>query len=79
MAKVYVSSTVADLEPERAAVMKWLVDAGHQPLHSYRADNETVRDSCLADVGSCDVYVLILCHRYGHRPDHDNPDRLSIH
>jgi hypothetical protein len=31
MAKVYVSSTIADLQQERQAVMNWLVAAGHQP------------------------------------------------
>ena len=35
MAKVYVSSTIADLKRERRAVMEWLVAAGHQPVHSY--------------------------------------------
>ena len=36
MAKVYVSSTVADLKRERQAVIDWLVAAEHQPVHSYR-------------------------------------------
>jgi hypothetical protein len=31
MAKVYVSSTIADLKRERRAVMDWLVAVGHQP------------------------------------------------
>jgi hypothetical protein len=78
MARVYVSSTVADLERERRAVMDWLVAAGHQPLHSYLPDSDTVRDSCLADVDGCDLYVLILGHRYGFRPGQDNPEGLSI-
>ena len=39
MAKVYVSSTVADLQQERQAVMDWLLAAGHQPVHSYRPDS----------------------------------------
>ena len=47
LAKVYVSSTVADLKRERRAVMEWLVAAGHQPVHSYLPDSDTVRDSCL--------------------------------
>jgi hypothetical protein len=34
MAKVYVSSTVADLKRERRAVLDWLVAARHQPVHS---------------------------------------------
>ncbi len=78
MAKVYVSSTIADLEAERRAVMDWLVTAGHQPVHSYRPDSETVRESCLEDVDACNLYVLISGHRYGFQPEHDNPEKLSI-
>ena len=78
MAKVYVSSTVADLKRERRAVMDWLVAAGHQPVHSYLPDSDTVRDSCLDDVDTSDLYVLIVGHRYGFRPSDDNPEGLSI-
>jgi hypothetical protein len=78
VAKVYISSTVDDLAGEREAAMKWLVDIGHQPVHSYVPDADPVVTSCLADVRSCDVYVLILGHRYGFQPPDDNPDRLSI-
>lgn len=78
MPKVYLSSTRLDLQAERQAVTDWLVDAGHQPVHSYVADSETVRDSCLADIAGCDLYVLILAHRYGFEPPQDNPDKLSI-
>ena len=78
MAKIYVSSTIADLQAERRAVMDWIVAAGHQPVHSYRPDSETVRESCLQDVGGCGLYVLILGHRYGTQPEPDNPEKLSI-
>jgi len=78
MARVYVSSTVADLKQERQAVMDWLVEARHTVVHSYRPDSDTVRDSCLEDVDSCDLYVLIVGHRYGFQPAEDNPERLSI-
>src|SRR5215831_5175935 len=78
MAKVYVSSTIADLESERQAVIDWLVAAQHQVMHSYRPSSETVRDGCLADVDACDLYVLILGHRYGFQPSDDNPKQLSI-
>lgn len=78
MAKVYVSSTVVDLKAERQVVIDWLVQARHQPVHSYLPDSETVRDSCLADIDSCDLYVLILGHRYGFIPETDNPEGLSI-
>jgi len=78
MAKVYVSSTIADLQPERQAVLEWLRLARHQAVDSYLPDSDTVRDSCLEDVAACDLYVLILGHRYGFQPPDDNPEGLSI-
>ena len=60
MARVYVSSTIADLTGERRAVLDWLRLARHQAVDSYLPDSDTVRDSCLHDVGACDLYVLIL-------------------
>jgi tetratricopeptide (TPR) repeat protein len=78
VAKVYVSSTIVDLEAERQAVIDWLVAAQHQVVHSYRPNSDAVRDGCLADVDTCDLYVLILGHRYGFQPPKDNPEGLSI-
>jgi WD40 repeat protein len=78
MAKVYVSSTIADLKQERQAVIDWLVGAQHQVVHSYRPNSDTVRDSVLEDVDTCDLYVLIVGHRYGFQPPKDNPEGLSI-
>jgi hypothetical protein len=78
MAKVYVSSTLVDLRQERQAVLDWLRAARHQAVDSYLPDTDTVRDSCLDDVGTCDLYVLILGHRYGFQPPDDNPEELSI-
>jgi hypothetical protein len=78
MAKVYLSSTVVDLKQERQAVLDWLRGARHQAVHSYLPDNDTVRDSCLDVVADCDLYVLILGHRYGFQPPDNNPEGLSI-
>ena len=78
LAKVYVSSTIADLTEERQAVLNWLRLARHQAVDSYLPDSDTVRDSCLDDVATCDLYVLILGHRYGFQPPQDNPEGLSI-
>jgi len=78
VARVYVSSTVADLQAERAAVFDWLRLARHQAVDSYLPDSDTVRDSCLDDVAGCDLYVLIAGHRYGFVPAQDNPEGLSI-
>jgi len=65
MAKVYVSSTIADLKREWRAVMDWLRAARHQAVDSYLPNSGNVRESCLDDVGTCDLYVLILGHRAG--------------
>ena len=78
MAKVYVSSTIADLKPERQAVLDWLRLARHQAVDSYLPGRDTVRGSCLADVDICDLCVLIVGHRYGFQPEQDNPEGLSI-
>ena len=78
VARVYVSSTVADLRAERAAVFDWLRLARHQAVDSYLPDSDTVQDSCLDDVAACDLYVLIAGHRYGFVPAQDNPEGLSI-
>jgi hypothetical protein len=78
MARVYVSSTIADLAQERREVTDWLVAAAHQVVHSYRPNSQTVRESCLDDVNGCDLYVLILGHRYGYQPADSNPEGLSI-
>ena len=50
----------------------------HQVVHSYRPNSDPVRESCLDDVDGCDLYVLILGHRYGFQPAQDNPEGLSI-
>src|SRR5215469_3735206 len=78
LAKVYVSSTIADLAEERRAVLDWLRLARHQAVDSYLPDSDTVRDSCLADVAGCDLYLLIVGHRYGFQPPQDNQEGLSI-
>ena len=56
MAKVYVSSTIVDLE-ERQAVIDWLVAAQHQVVHSYRPNSHTVRDSVAAGAGRRRIVV----------------------
>jgi len=73
-----VSSTVADLTEERRAVLDWLRLARHLAVDSYVPNSDTVRVGCLEDVGRCDLYVLILGHRYGFQPTEDNLEGLSI-
>ncbi len=65
--RVYLSSTLNDLGPEREAVRKAL--GGHcTVVESYTADERSVRESCLADVAGCDIYIGIIGGRYGFIP-----------
>jgi len=77
MAVVYLSSTLLDLKAEREAVSNWL-GKNHQVKHSYVADDDSVAESCLEDISTCDVYVLILGFRYGYVLPTNNPQGLSI-
>src|SRR5215470_15978400 len=78
MAKVYLSSTIADLKRERRAVLDWLRLARQQAVDSYLPNSETVQVSSLDDVAGCDLYVLIMGHRWGFVPGDGNPEGLSI-
>ena len=78
MARIYVSSTKADLEAERQAVLAWITQRHDEPVHSYVANTDTVRDSCLADVATCDAYVLLIASRYGSIAADPNPQGRSI-
>lgn len=66
--RVYLSSTLSDLEPEREAVREAL-QGRCLVIESYSADERSVRDGCLADVAGCDLYIGILGLRYGYCPD----------
>jgi hypothetical protein len=78
MAKVYISSTKVDLERERASIIETLRGARHLAVDSYAASDEPLAATCRRDVGECEVYVLLLGRRYGHRPPLDNAENLSI-
>ncbi|MER0215444.1 MAG: DUF4062 domain-containing protein [Nitrosomonas sp.] len=65
---VYLSSTLNDLIPERQAV-KDALSGECIVVESYTADERSVRDSCLADVARCDLYIGIVGRRYGYKPD----------
>jgi tetratricopeptide (TPR) repeat protein len=65
--KVYLSSTLKDLQNERNAVRKAL-EGECVVVDSYSASDSAVVESCLADVERCDVYVGIIGFRYGETP-----------
>jgi formylglycine-generating enzyme required for sulfatase activity len=76
---VYLSSTLADLGPERRAV-----EDAFRGLcvvkQSYDASEDALVESCLSDVEECDLYIGVLGLRYGYVPGKpfSNPKKLSI-
>jgi hypothetical protein len=78
MGTVYISSTRVDLDDERDHIAKVLRSAGHLAKDSYGGSGDPLVETCRKDVRGCDIYVLLLGRRYGHRPPKDNPDHLSI-
>src|SRR5581483_2771693 len=80
MATIYISSTYSDLKEHREAVARALrrMNKSVVAMEDYVATDQRPLDKCLADVGSCDVYVGIFAWRYGFIPDKDNPGQKSI-
>jgi hypothetical protein len=76
---VYLSSTLADLQPEREEALKAIAESG-VVKSSYRADEKGVLAGCAADVLKCNLYVGILGQRYGYIPpvSEGNPEEKSI-
>ena len=70
MANIYVSSTFRDLREHRTAVRDALRGLGHVDvaMEHYAAEGRPPLERCLEDVAACDLYVLIVAWRYGHRP-----------
>lgn len=68
--RVFVSSTAYDLGPVREQLRATLVDMGHQPVLSdysgvlYDPSQHTAQ-SCLDELATCDVVVLIIGNRWG--------------
>ena len=75
---IYISSTVDDLEVERAIAAEIIGEIGTRK-HSYRASEDGLVKTCVADVRACDLYIAILGRRYGFVPDgEDDPNAKSI-
>ncbi|GIM89137.1 DUF4062 domain-containing protein [Paractinoplanes toevensis] len=68
--RVYVSSAALDLAPARARVIEVIRGSGCEAvsMETYGADSRPPIERCLADVGTCEVYVGIVAWRYGSAP-----------
>ena len=80
MARIYVSSTYADLKLFREASYRALRQLGHDviAMEDYGAVDSRPLDKCLGDVASCAVYVGLIGDRYGYIPTESNPEGKSI-
>jgi|SRR5579885_344907 hypothetical protein len=80
MAKIYLSSTYADLKEFREAVYRALRQMQEDviAMEDYVASDQRPLDKCLADVDECEAYVGLFAWRYGYIPQEGNPRRLSI-
>lgn len=77
MTRVYLSATRTDLASECRTIAAWLESIGLTAVDSYGPAGLPVLESCLADIDTCGIYLLVLGHYYGERPADNNPDRLS--
>ena len=70
MARVFVSSTYADLKECRVKVRDALRRMDHEDvaMEYFAAESQRPVDKCLQDVDSCDLYVGMFALRYGHVP-----------
>jgi hypothetical protein len=76
--RIYISSTVDDLKPERGVAERIAARHGLVKV-TRRADSTPVVDACLRDVRESDVYVCIVGMRYGWQPTGSiNPESKSI-
>lgn len=77
--RVYLSSTLADLGPERNVALQTIAEFGVVQT-SYRASENGVLQTCIDDVQRCALYIGILGLRYGYLPEDPeaNPQQLSI-
>jgi formylglycine-generating enzyme required for sulfatase activity len=74
--KIFISSTVDDLEAYRAAARDAVISAGCQPVMMEYFTPQGRRkplDACLREVDACDAVIVIAGHRYGWVPV-DQPD-----
>jgi hypothetical protein len=65
--RVFISSTKTGLEDERQAVHDALVANGHEPvwMEDFGSRGEDALETCLRELETCDVVVVIIGHWYG--------------
>ncbi|HJT27742.1 MAG TPA: DUF4062 domain-containing protein [Pyrinomonadaceae bacterium] len=69
--QIFISSTFKDLEDERKKAIEVVFERGHIPiaLERFSAANKSDLEVIKKVMAECQVYILILGHRYGSIPD----------
>jgi hypothetical protein len=69
--QIFVSSTFEDLKEERKKAIEVIFERGHIPiaLERFSAGNKSDLEVIKKAMSECQVYLLILGHRYGSIPD----------
>ncbi len=64
---IFVSSPRLDLLPEREAILAVLqrLKLPHNSMEVFGADSRPPLKKCLSEVEDCDIFVIVLGHRYG--------------
>jgi|SRR5215213_5788892 len=68
--RIFVSSTYYDLKHLRSSLDNFVESLGFDPILSEKGDiaytpDSPLDESCYREVGTADVFVLIICGRYG--------------
>lgn len=80
MRRVYLSSTIGDLEEFRTVAADALRNCGYDVdwMERYAARDDRPKAACESDVAKADYYVGIFAWRYGYVPEDNNPEGRSI-
>lgn len=75
--RIYLSSTFSDLAAYRAACIRVLRQLGHDvvSMEDYVAESSVPVAKVVADVKSCNLYVVLVAWRYGYVP---RAERVSV-
>ncbi len=68
--KTFISSTYEDLAPYRDRVAQAIERLGHQAIRMevFGARPEEATEACIDEIESCDAFIGLYAHRYGHVP-----------
>jgi hypothetical protein len=68
--RIFVSSTFYDLKYIRGTLEQFILQMGYEPALFEKGDitfphDRSIEESCIQEVGLCDILILIVGGRYG--------------